>query len=98
MLANEHRVLVVGDLDCDSAPKLQSALDPLIADLSLTAIVLDCQNLTFVDSHGFRVLLTAQQLLESQGRQLRVQHLSPAMRRTFDLVGVTGVLRAGRAS
>jgi anti-anti-sigma factor len=66
--------------------------------MSVKIIVIDCTELTFIDSYGFRALLTAQHVLAGQDRRLRVVNLSPAMRRTFDLMGVTGVLRVDQAS
>src|SRR4051812_24895627 len=85
----EGRCFTGRDLDVESAPALNAQLDALVEDMAVTVIVVDCRDLTFIDSAGFRVLLSAQQRLDAQGRRLRVTHLSPAMRRTFDLMGVT---------
>jgi anti-anti-sigma factor len=92
-MRSERRLLLGSDLDCDSTAALETELDPVVADADVQVIVLDCRNLRFIDSYGFRVLLRTQQLLESQGRRLRVTNLSPLMRHTFDMMGVTGVVR-----
>jgi anti-anti-sigma factor len=81
--------------DYESVAGFQTELDALVADMSVEVIVVDCRDLTFIDSSGFRMLLSSQHLLESQGRRLRVTNLSAALRHTFDLVGVSGVLRVG---
>jgi len=91
----ERRCFASRYFDYESVASFQTELDALVADMSIEVIVVDCRDLTFIDSSGFRVLLSTQQLLESQGRHLRITNLSAALRRTFDLVGVTGVLRVG---
>jgi anti-anti-sigma factor len=93
----EARCFTGRDLDVESAPALLAQLDALVNETSLGVIVVDCRDLTFIDSAGFRALLAVQRRLDSQGRRLRVTHLSAPMRRTFDLMGVTGVLRVRSA-
>jgi anti-anti-sigma factor len=94
----ERRCTAPRSIDYESAATFQTDLETLVDDLGVKTIVVDCRELTFIDSYGFRALLGAQRLLESQGRRLRVANLSPPMRRTFDLVGVTGVLRVNHAT
>lgn len=96
-MSKERRCTAPRTIDYDSAVTFQAELDALVGDLSIEAIVVDCRDLGFIDSSGFRTLLATQQHLASQGRRLRVTNLSAAMRRTFDVMGVTGVLRVDQA-
>ena len=91
----ERRCFASRYFDYESVASFRTELDALVEDMSVDVIVVDCRDLTFIDSSGFRVLLATQQLLETQGRHLRIANLSASLRRTFDLVGVTGVLRVG---
>jgi anti-anti-sigma factor len=95
MPTTQHRLFAPSYLDVESVPAFKTELAPLLNDLSIQVIVVDCRELTFIDSYGLRALLSTQRNLESEGRRLRVANLSPSIRRTFDVTGVTGVLRAG---
>lgn len=92
-VSDSHRYYVRGDLDFDAAPQLRAELVALADDFAIKDIVLDCRDLTFIDSAGFHVLLDLQRMLESQGRRMHIEHLSRSLRHVFDVVGLTGVLR-----
>jgi len=94
-MTKQRRCSAPPTLDAESAGSFRAELESLVGDTSVHEIVVDCRDLTFIDSSGLRALLSAQQALESQSRRLRVANVSTTIRRTFDLTGVTGVLRAG---
>ena len=89
--------LVGEDVDIETAERLRADLDPLVSDLHVDLLVLDCRGLTVIDSSGMHLLLDVRQTLVDQGRRLRVTNLSPTMRRVFDLIGLGGMLRVGPA-
>lgn len=70
----DSRILVRGEIDLAAAPDLQADIERAV--LASTAnLVIDCEQLEFIDSTGVHVLLRAQQLLEGQGRSLRLVHV-----------------------
>jgi anti-sigma B factor antagonist len=54
-------VTVAGEIDPHTATPLTGALDDLAAATDLHRVVLDLSGVTFVDSSGLRVLLTARE-------------------------------------
>jgi len=75
-------VVLLGELDMDSAPDLQHVLEELIAG-GPPEIVLDLSNLDFMDSSGLAVLISCRQRLHEKGRRLRVRSLKPNVVRVF---------------
>ena len=84
-------VVLVGELDLDSAPALSSVLDPLLDDGPFEVII-ECSSLSFIDSSGIAVLVAAQKRLQIRGGQLVVRSLQPHARRIFATVGLIDFL------
>ena len=74
MTIEEHggsaHVLMRGDLDISTAPRLEEELRRLEADAPPATIVLDLQQLTFMDSTGLRLLITADARAREDDRRL----------------------------
>jgi len=88
------RVVIVlgGELDMASAPLLQRAIEG--ADLSENGmVVLDLQDLQFIDSTGLRVILAARKLCTERGQELAVTHSSQQVERLLSVTGVAEHLR-----
>ncbi|HEY0517627.1 MAG TPA: STAS domain-containing protein [Solirubrobacteraceae bacterium] len=76
-----------GELDMANAPLLQSTIEG--AELaSAKTIVLDLQQLTFLDSTGLRVILSARELCWRRGQEFAV---TPGSQQVQRLLSVTGV-------
>ena len=89
------RVVVVldGELDMATAPRLQSAIDE--AALAPTAsVVLDLRELQFIDSTGLRVILAALQASRERGQEFAVTRGSAQVERLLSITGVAEHLRA----
>jgi anti-sigma B factor antagonist len=80
-------VVLVGELDLDSAPQLSGVLDPLIEE-GPAEIVLDLSELTFIDSSGIAALVAAQQNLNEQDRRLALVSPKPFTRKLLETVGL----------
>jgi anti-anti-sigma factor len=81
-----------GELDLASAPLLQSELDGgEIASASM--LVLDLEELKFIDSTGLRVLLTAYERAQERGQEFAVTQGSPQVQRLLSITGVGEHLR-----
>ena len=86
----QRRTLAVrGEVDIDTAPQLQATLQRMCVD-GACEIVLDLQQLRFIDSSGIQALLAAKSDCAEQGCALIVDSALPeAIARLFELTGVT---------
>ena len=92
---NEHHAVVViaGDLDAATAPRLHAELVQLAAD-GVDRIVLDLRRMTFVDSFGLGVIVHAKKRLSEQGNSLCLvaQLDQRTLRRVLEITGLDRVL------
>lgn len=89
-------VVVAGELDHCAAPQVRRMLDDLLADASITRLVLDLENLTFMDSSGIGVLLGRLRTLQSRGGTLGVKNMQPQVEKLFRLSGLHRVIDVQR--
>ena len=68
--AGRHTLALTGELDLDSANRLEEAVREVCA--SGTGLVIDLRKVTFMDSSGLRVLIVAGTLCEERGHELRI--------------------------
>ena len=85
-------VTIAGELDHFAAPQVRQMLDELLADPTLIHLVLDLENLTFMDSSGIGVLLGRLRILQSRGGTLSVQNMRPSVEKLFRLSGLHRVI------
>jgi anti-sigma B factor antagonist len=85
-----------GELDMDSAPQLAEFLGPFIDD-GPSELILNLSGLSFIDSSGLSVLVTAQTTLNSQERHLIVRSARPNARRVFEITDVAEFLNVDLA-
>jgi anti-sigma B factor antagonist len=76
------RIVLVGELDLATAPRLAEALRTLT-----THVVVDLRQLTFIDSTGLQLLLRGNEA--ARRRELRFGLIAgpPAVQRIFELTG-----------
>lgn len=82
-----NTVVVSGELDAHSAGQLSAALEPRLAD----TVLLDLRGVTFVDSRGLSVLLSAHEGATASGGSIEIRP-STQVRRLFGLAGLDGYL------
>lgn len=81
------RVLALrGELDVDTEPVLRRPLLEAVA--TQPAVVLDAAGLSFVDSHGMRLLLSALRESGRHGGRLVIACENPTVLRLFALTGM----------
>ena len=101
-LGNAVTVVIAGELDHFAAPQIRRRLDELLEDQTVTHLVLDLENLTFMDSSGIGMLLGRLRALQSRGGSLSVKHMQPPVEKLFRLsgldrvIGVEDDIRGGR--
>ena len=83
-------VTLEGHLDTNTAPQLQSELEPLLGGISV--LMLDFEKVDYISSAGLRVLLTFEQELEEQGKAMKLCHVSDIIRDVFDVTGFLDIL------
>jgi len=81
-------VAVHGEVDLHVVPDLEAALERAILD-SAGAFLIDLSELDCIDSTGLHVLLRARGLLGREDRQLGVVCPHGAVRRVFELSGLS---------
>jgi anti-sigma B factor antagonist len=93
----EYRYCLHGGVDVVTVPRLRSdLLNAIHADGA--HLLVDCTNLTFIDSSGIAVLLEANERLEADGRHLLILNVPRGPRRAFDALGLAHLLRYERDS
>jgi anti-anti-sigma factor len=81
-----------GELDLLGAPLLEEKIEKVEADTP-GIVVLDLQDLQFVDSAGLHVILAAHERSRQQGKELALTPGSEQVQRLFSIAGVSERLR-----
>jgi anti-sigma B factor antagonist len=84
-------VVVSGELDLGTAPRLAGTLAPLV-DAGSTRVAIDLTGVPFVDSAGISVLMNADRRFTRAGGALVVAGVHPNVRRTLELVRLDSTL------
>ena len=82
-------VTVHGEIDLETSAELGTALAGLDAESSVS---LDLGAVTYIDSTGLRVLLTARDAASQAGGNLRVSATSSIVARLIEITGATELL------
>lgn len=81
-------IAVHGEVDMNTVPVLETALDAAIRE-SVGAFIIDLSDLDFIESTGLHVLLRARGLLSREDRQLAVVCPYGPVRRALELSGLS---------
>ena len=87
---DELAVVVVGELDLASAPRLGVEVAEALKTSS-TPITLDLRQVDFIDSTGLRMLLSLRNDAKRNDHALTLVPPAPAARRIFELTGTRGL-------
>jgi anti-anti-sigma factor len=85
-------VSLAGELDPATAPDLSSRLLELAADPGVTSVVIDLAQVSFLDSAGLRVLVSANEALRARSADLVLRGPSPNVRRVLEVTGLTDLI------
>ena len=83
----------IGEIDLVTAPALNAAVHDAIDRSESTSVVVDCSDVTFMDSAGFHVLVNATEYATRRGRTLVIQNLSPSCAKLIRLCDWDNELR-----
>jgi anti-sigma B factor antagonist len=84
-------VVLSGELDLASAPKLRSGLADLVAN-GIRHVIVDLANLRFIDSTGIGILVTDLKRLVAEGGSMAVRNVGPRAYRVFEVTGLVELL------
>jgi anti-anti-sigma factor len=85
------RVVVAGELDLLTAPRLQAVLDKLVAAGDMRHLVLDLRKLEFIDSTGVAMIYSLEQLARQDGFDAAFVR-GPLVQRVLTISGLAGRL------
>ena len=85
------RLVITGEVDCSTAPRLRHALDTAFARHPRTVTV-DLEAVTFLDSAGLSTLAIAHRTAVGQGARMRVLVGTRAVARALQVTGLWDLL------
>jgi anti-sigma B factor antagonist len=85
-------VALRGELDLASAPRLQNTVEGSDTD-DARLVVLDMENLEFIDSTGLRIVLAAHTRARERGQELALTRIGPQVQRLLTITRVGEHLR-----
>lgn len=86
----ELLVKVVGRLDTNTAPDLESSVLPDLK--SCKKLILELGELDYISSAGLRVVLTFYKSLSANGKTMVVKHVNDEVMEVFDMTGFSSFL------
>jgi anti-anti-sigma factor len=86
-----HTICLIGELDLATADDVEAELKR-VETTDASAIVLDLSELTFMDSTGVRLLVTAHARSRADADRLTLLRGRPAVQRVMELSGVDVLL------
>lgn len=88
---SETVLRLTGELDPHTAPLLQEDIDAVrsaTGEATPATVVLELSGLTFIDSSGLRVVISAQKSLAADGGRLVLRGPSETARRLLEITGL----------
>jgi len=79
-------ITLVGRLDTDTAPELDSALNKVFERKGIARLVFDVSALDYISSAGIRCLVRARKAIEPGGGKVAVVNPQPGVRKVLDIV------------
>jgi anti-anti-sigma factor len=94
-LADVVVAVPVGQIDHNTATRLEQALAPILADAASakTAVVLDFAGVNYISSMGLRVLMAAAKKMRASNAPIAVAGLQPTVDEIFEIARFKFVLQ-----
>jgi len=80
-------VRVAGEVDIATAPRLDATFESIVAS-EPSRVLLELEDVTFLDSSGIRSLVLAQRHLEEAGAVFVIDGMSDAVMHVLEIAGV----------
>lgn len=85
---------VSGELDLSMVPQLRTALEPVM-NRTDKALILNLKQLKYIDSTGIGIIVSVLKLRDELKAPFFVREIPPAVKRLFDLTGISRYLIEG---
>ncbi len=85
----ELTLLLGGRLDTTTSPELEAELKKSIGGVE--ALIFDFASLEYISSAGLRVLLSAQKVMNKQGKMV-IKHVNETINEVFEITGFSDIL------
>lgn len=82
-------IAIAGRIDTITAPQLEAELHANIP--GITELYLDFAGVEYISSAGLRVLLSAQKMMNRQGKMV-ISHVNETVMEVFDVTGFVDIL------
>ncbi|MFC0188392.1 anti-sigma F factor antagonist [Fictibacillus aquaticus] len=82
-----------GELDHHTAAELRTKAEDALKMHPIAHIVLNLENLSFMDSSGLGVILGRYKQIKNQQGEMVICAISPAVKRLFDMSGLFKIMR-----
>ncbi|MCL6570479.1 MAG: anti-sigma F factor antagonist [Bacillus sp. (in: Bacteria)] len=95
-METKHNILVIrlsGELDHHTADELRAKVITVIEKNEIRHIILNLEQLTFMDSSGLGVILGRYKQVKQVQGEMVVCAISPAIQRLFDLSGLFKIIK-----
>ncbi|MBC1231389.1 STAS domain-containing protein [Listeria booriae] len=89
--SNHAKVVVAGEIDAYTAPKLKEALDGFTERESIH-VQIDLADVTYMDSTGLGVFVGVFKSLRAKQSELELVGLSDRIYRLFEITGLTDII------
>lgn len=92
----KYQVLLVrlsGELDHHTADELRTKITDILDNGHINHIVLNLQDLNFMDSSGLGVILGRYKQIKNIGGEMVVCSISPSVQRLFEMSGLFKIIR-----
>ena len=86
----------IAEIDRATAPAFNADLHDAIDASDAPLVVVDCSDVTFMDSAGFHVLVDATEYAVRRGHTLVIRNMSPSCAMLIQLCDLDGELRVER--
>ena len=80
----------VGEIDIYTSPKFKELLNELIEEKKAD-LVIDGNDLDYIDSTGLGVLISALKKLKEEGYKIILKNIKPNINKLFDITGLNKV-------
>jgi anti-sigma B factor antagonist len=79
-------IALVGSLDTNTSPHLESALKPVLDGAETRLVIFDLSDLEFLSSAGIRVLLAARKNLKAREGVFAMRNAQPQITKVFEVI------------
>ncbi|QFT87359.1 Anti-sigma-B factor antagonist [Bacillus sp. THAF10] len=88
---NETRIVLEGEIDAYTAPKVKEKVVPLIENYS-GEVVFDLSHVHYMDSTGLGMFVGFFKTVKANNGIFRLEGLSDRLKRLFDITGLAGIM------